>query len=125
MVPKSGATSQPTGTQEFPYIFPSEVGNGRFTAAKSCLARLCATAKLEGVTPHTLHHSLGRVAGDLGSSELTICRAPRPCPPGGVTKGHVHIDEAFKLAATRTREEIASFLNTGLNDAAAGRKEAA
>jgi hypothetical protein len=41
-----------------------------------------------------------------------------------VTQGYVHIDEALKLAATRTCEEIASLLNSGRNDAA-GRKQAA
>jgi len=31
-----------------------------------------------------------------------------------VTQGYVHIDEALKLAATRTCEEIASLLSAGL-----------
>ena len=116
------AASQPA-RKNSPYIFPSDVGDGRFTAAKSCLARLCATAKLEGVTPHTLRHTFGSVAGDLGFSELTIA-ALLGHAARGVTQGYVHIDEALKLAASRTCEEIASFLKAGLNDAAA-RKEAA
>ena len=32
------------GSKDCPYVFPADVGEGHFTAAKSCLARLCATA---------------------------------------------------------------------------------
>ena len=64
------ALSQPA-RKNCPYVFPSDVGDGHFTAAKSCLSRLCATAKIEGVTPHTLRHTFGSMAGDLGFSELT------------------------------------------------------
>ena len=96
-----------------PYVFPADIGDGHFTAAKSCLARLCATAKIEGVTPHTLRHTFGSVAGDLGFSELTIA-ALLGHAARGVTQGYVHIDEALKLAATRTCEEIASLLSADL-----------
>jgi integrase len=92
-----------------PYVFPSDIGDGHFTAAKSCLARLCATAKIEDVTPHTLRHTFGSVAGDLGFSELTIA-ALLGHTARGVTQGYVHIDEALKLAVSRTCEEIAGLL---------------
>jgi hypothetical protein len=49
------------------------------------------------------------VAGDLGFSELTIA-ALLGHAARGVTQGYVHIDEALKLAASRTREEIAGLL---------------
>jgi integrase len=77
--------------------------------AKSCLARLCATAEIEDVTPHTLRHTFGSVAGDLGFSELTIA-ALLGHAARGVTRGYIHIDEALKLAASRTCEEIAGLL---------------
>jgi integrase len=93
-----------------PYVFPADIGDGHFTAAKSCLARLCAAAKIEGVTPHTLRHTFGSVAGDLGFSELTIA-ALLGHAARGVTQGYVHIDEALKLAASRTCEEIAGLLS--------------
>jgi integrase len=117
------AAGQPT-RKNCPYVFPSDVGEGRFTAAKSCLARLCATAKIEGVTPHTLRHTFGSVAGDLGFSELTIA-ALLGHAARGVTQGYVHIDKALKLAAARTCEEIASLLNLGLDGAEATGKLAA
>lgn len=63
-----------------------------------------------GVTPHTLRHTFGSVAGDLGFSELTI-RALLGHAAQSVTQDHAHIDEALKLAVTRTCEEIASLLD--------------
>ena len=36
------------------------------------LDRVCAMAKLEDVTPHTLRHTFASVAAELGFSELTI-----------------------------------------------------
>jgi integrase len=117
------AASRPA-RKNCPYVFPSDVGDGHFTATKSCLVRLCATAKIEGVTPHTLRHTFGSVAGELGFSELTIA-ALLGHSARGVTQGYVHIDEALKLAATRTCEEIASLLSAGLNDAAGVAEEVA
>lgn len=101
--------SQPV-RNDCPYVFPADVGDGHYTAAKGCLARLCAIAKIEGVTPHTLRHTFGSVAGDLGFSELTIA-ALLGHAARGVTQGYVHIDEALKLAASRTCEEIADLLS--------------
>lgn len=102
-------TSQPA-RKNCPYVFPADVGEGHYTAAKGCLARLCNAAKIEGVTPHTLRHTFGSVAGDLGFSELTIA-ALLGHAARGVTQGYVHIDEALKLAASRTCGEIASLLS--------------
>jgi integrase len=102
------AAEQPV-RKNCPYVFPSDIGDSHFTAAKSCLTRLCATAKIEDVTPHTLRHTFGSVAGDLGFSELTIA-ALLGHAARSVTQGYVHIDEALKLAASRTCEEIADLL---------------
>ncbi len=91
------------------YVFPADVGDGHYTAAKSCLARLCAAAKISGVTPHTLRHTFGSVAGDLGFSELTIA-ALLGHAARGVTQGYVHLDEALRLAVERVSTEIAGLL---------------
>jgi integrase len=93
-----------------PYVFPSEVSEGHFTAAKACLERLCVSVGLEGVTPHTLRHAFASVAGDLGFSELTI-RALLGHSSQSVTRDYIHIGEALKLAATRTSNEISSLLD--------------
>lgn len=103
------AANQPA-RKNCPYVFPADFGDGHFTAAKACLARLCASVGIEGVTPHTLRHTFGSVAGDLGFSELTI-RALLGHAAQSVTQGYVHIDEALKLAVTRTCEEIAALLD--------------
>lgn len=50
-----------------------------------------------------------RVAGDLGFSEVTIA-ALLGHAARGVTQRYVHIDEALKLAASRTCEEISGLL---------------
>src|SRR5690606_7279865 len=94
-----------------PYVFPSSITNGHFTAGKACLVRLCHSAEIENVTPHTLRHTFGSVAGDLGFSELTI-RALLGHAARGVTQGYIHIDEALKLAVTRTCGEIAALLDS-------------
>jgi integrase len=93
-----------------PYVFPADVGDGYFTATAECLARLCAAAEIDNVTPHTLRHTFGSVAGDLGFSELTIA-ALLGHSAKSVTQSYVHIDEALRLAVTRISEEIAGLLN--------------
>lgn len=88
-----------------PHFFPSMAGGGPFTAVSDCLKRICGLAGISGVTPQTLRHTFGSVAGDLGFSELTI-RAMLGHTSQNVTQDYVHIDEALKLAVERTSEEI-------------------
>jgi integrase len=95
-----------------PHVFPSEVGSGAFTAVSACLQRMCKLAGIEGVTPHTLRHTFGSVAGDLGFSELTI-RAMLGHASQNVTQDYIHIDEALKLAVQRTSDEIERLLARG------------
>ena len=99
-----------------PFVFPAMFGDGPTTAAKACLARLCAMVSIEGVTPHTLRHTFGSVAGDLGFSELTIA-ALLGHTTQSVTQGYVHIDEGLKLAVTRVCEKIASLFAEGAAEA--------
>ena len=88
-----------------PFMFPSAVNDGHFVGVVRVLDRLCATAKIEGVTPHVLRHTFASVAADMGFSELTIAgllgHAGR-----GVTQRYVHLDRALVLAADRVSEEI-------------------
>ena len=93
-----------------PYIFPSDVGEGHFKSAEACLARLCRSVGLENVTPHTLRHTFGSVAGDLGYSELTIA-ALLGHKARTVTQGYVHIDGPLRAAADRVAGEIAHLLD--------------
>jgi integrase len=111
------AASQPA-QEGSSYLFPADVGNGAFTAGKACLERLCALVGIKAVTPHTLRHTFGSVAGDLGFSELTIA-ALLGHAAQSVTQGYVHIDEALKLAVTRTSDTIAGLLEEGAREAIA------
>lgn len=95
-----------------PHLFPSAVGNGPYTAVSDCLRRVCNLAGIKGVTPHTLRHTFGSVAGDLGFSELTI-RAMLGHASQNVTQDYVHIDEALRLAVRRTSDEIERLLAIG------------
>lgn len=95
-----------------PFVFPASNGEGPFTAVSACLARLCRSAGIIGVTPHTLRHTFGSIAGELGFSELTI-RAMLGHASQNVTQDYVHIDEAVKLAVKRTSDEIAKCLAVG------------
>lgn len=103
-----------------PHFFPSSIGDGSFTAASECLKRVCSLVGIQGVTPHTLRHTFGSVAGDLGFSELTI-RAMLGHASQNVTQDYVHVDEALKLAVLRTSEEVARLLSIGAAKAEAMR----
>lgn len=95
-----------------PHVFPSTVTDGPFRSVSDCLARVCAIAGIKGVTPHTLRHTFGSMAGELGFSELTI-RAMLGHASQSVTQDYIHIDEAMKLAVDRTSGEIARLLDQG------------
>ena len=94
------------------YVFTPDWGDGHFTAVVGTLDRLCADAKLAGVTPHVLRHTFASVAGDLGVSELTIA-ALLGHAARGVTQRYVHIDEAVRLAANRVAAETTRLLDGG------------
>jgi integrase len=95
-----------------PHAFPSLSSNGPFTAASACFQRVCKLAGIEGATLHTLRHTFGSIAGELGFSELTI-RAMLGHASQNVTQDYIHIDEALKLAVRRTSDEIARRLAEG------------
>lgn len=93
-----------------PFMFPSEISNGHFVGLVRVLDRLCAIARIEGVTPHVLRHTFASVAGDMGFSELTIAgllgHAGR-----GVTQRYIHLDRALVHAANEVSEEISAALD--------------
>ena len=82
------------------------------TAVSACLARICELAGIKGVTPHTLRHTFGSVAGDLGFSELVI-KAMLGHASQSVTQDYIHIDEALKLAVRRISDEVERLLQQG------------
>lgn len=92
------------------FFFPADWGEGHFVGVVRVLDRICAMARLEDVTPHTLRHTFASLAGDLGFSELTIA-ALLGHAARGVTQRYVHIDEALRLAADRVAGEMADILD--------------
>jgi hypothetical protein len=91
-------------------VFPADVGDGHFIGVVRVLDRVCAKAKLAGVTPHVLRHTFASIAGDLGFSELTIAGLLGHSSRG-VTQRYVHLDAALAVAADRVSAEIAKYLD--------------
>ncbi len=91
-------------------LLPGGLGEGHFIGVVRVLDRLCASAKLDDVTPHTLRHTFASVAADLGFSELTIA-ALLGHAARGETQRYIHIDEALRLAADRVADEIDGILD--------------
>lgn len=102
-------TAQPT-IVGCPYVFPSEYGNSHYKQVPDVLVRLCVAARIEGVTAHTLRHTFGSIAGDMGYSELTIA-ALLGHGKRGVTQGYIHIEEGLRKAADRVSGKIADLLD--------------
>lgn len=100
--------SQPT-RENVPYVFPSDGGQTHFVAADGVLGRICRRLGWKDVTAHTLRHTFGSIAGELGYSELTIA-AMLGHAAGTVTGRYVHIDDAVRSAVERVSFEIASLL---------------
>jgi len=91
-------------------VFPADVGEGHFIGVVRVLDRVCAKAKLSGVTPHVLRHTFASIAGDLGFSELTIAGLLGHTSRG-VTQRYVHLDAALAVAADQVSAEIAKLLD--------------
>src|SRR3546814_14462785 len=89
-----------------PYIFPSDGGQSHFVAADGVLGRICHGLGWTDVTAHSLRHTFGSIAGELGYSELTIA-AMLGHAAGSVTGRYVHIDEAVRPATERLARSIA------------------
>ena len=93
------------------WLFPAERGDGHFIGLARVLANLCARAELSDVSPHTLRHTFGSIAAELGFSEITIAgllgHAAR-----GVTQRYSHVpDSALLAAADRVSYRIAVALD--------------
>lgn len=119
---KSGAQDRPVGKAALDvltaqsavegnaYVFPSDCGRSHYKQVPDVLLRLCIAARLQGVTAHTLRHTFGSVAGDMGYSELTIA-ALLGHGKRGVTQEYIHIEEGLREAADRVSAKIADLLD--------------
>jgi integrase len=94
-----------------PWIFPAVRGKGHYVGLPKALKRLCAKARLEGVTVHVLRHSFAATAAEMGFSELTIAGLLGHTVPG-VTARYAHVpDAALVAAADRVCSRIAAALH--------------
>jgi integrase len=121
---KSGAQIRPIGkaaieliavqptTENSPYVFPADVGDGHFIGLVRVLKRVCDRAEIPGITPHVLRHSFATIAAELGFSELTIAGLLGHASQG-VTQRYVHLDKALVLAANQVSAKIAELLDVG------------
>jgi integrase len=121
---KSGAQLRPLGAaavallralprpDDARFVFPADRGDGHFIGLPRVLARMCARAKLAGVTVHVLRHSFAAAAAEMGFSELTIAGLLGHSVPG-VTARYAHLapDRALLAAADQVSARIASALS--------------
>lgn len=115
---KQGASTRPAGhavfdvLNELPrlddegYVLPRLRGVGPFTGLGKAMTYIAELAKLEGVTAHTLRHSLSSTAADMGMSQPTI-GALLGHAKSGVTSRYIHqLDAVLVAAADRVAAEI-------------------
>ncbi len=92
------------------WAFPADRGSSHFVGVPALLGRLCAKAKLVGVTVHVLRHTFAAVAAGLGFSELTIAGLLGH-RVAGVTARYAHVaDTTLVAAAEAVSKRIAEFL---------------
>lgn len=94
------------------YVFPAERGGGFYSGTKKVWPMVTQRAQLPGVTPHTLRHTIGGMAGPAGEALLMI----------GAILGHANVrstaiyahvaHDPARLAANRVTAGIAEALSS-------------
>lgn len=92
------------------YIFPADSGEGYFQGTKKLWPKIVAKAGLEGVTPHTLRHTMGAIATSSGEA-LAMTGAILGHANMRSTMIYAHVDhDPMKEAADRVGDRIARAL---------------
>ena len=92
------------------FVFPAERGDGHFQGIKNAWSKAIAKAKLPGVTPHTLRHTIGSTATSAGEAlALTGAILGHANPRSTAIYAHVQIDPS-REAAERVSGKIAEAL---------------
>jgi integrase len=92
------------------FVFPAERGDGHFQGMKRIWAKAMEKAKLEGVTPHTLRHTMGSTAISTGEAlALTGAILGHSNPRSTAIYAHVQTDPS-RRAANRVTKKIAAAL---------------
>jgi integrase len=105
------------------FVFPAERGDGHFQGMKRIWSKAIRKAQLEGVTPHTLRHTMGSTAVSNGEAlALTGAILGHSNPRSTAIYARVQTDPS-RRAANRVSRRIAEALAG--NAANAKRREAA
>ncbi|UHD45823.1 site-specific integrase [Aureimonas altamirensis] len=92
------------------FVFPAEWGDSHYQGTKSIWAKAIAKAKLPGVTPHTLRHTVGSTATSNGEAlALTGAILGHANPRSTAIYAHVQTDPS-RQAAERVSARIAAAL---------------
>ncbi len=99
-----------TRGEELDYVFPAELGEGFFQSYKAPWKRAIVKAKLPGISPHTLRHTMGSTAIPTGEA-LAFAGAilGHSNPRSTAIYAHVQQDPAREVA-DRVSERIAAAL---------------
>jgi integrase len=116
---KSGPSVRPIGREAFdvlrgalrvsgnPFVLPALKKPGHYNGLSGSWVRLMARAGIDGVTPHTMRHSIASVAGDhLGYADSTIA-ALLGHASSTVTSRYIHrLDSVLVAAANKVCGEV-------------------
>lgn len=92
------------------FVFPAERGDGHYQGTKSVWSKAIKKARLPGVTPHTLRHTMGSTAISTGEAlALTGAILGHSNPRSTAIYAHVQNDPS-KRAANRVSQKIAAAL---------------
>ncbi|MDE3747794.1 tyrosine-type recombinase/integrase [Methylobacterium radiotolerans] len=95
------------------YVLPTaRGGQGPFTRLDDALERIVSKAELEGVSAHTLRHSLASTGGGLGYSDSTIGAMLGHAGHGLTSRYIHHLDAVLIAAADRVAMQIAGATST-------------
>jgi integrase len=93
------------------FVFPAEKGEGHYQGTKRIWKKIVTKAKLPGVTPHTLRHTIGSTAVSFGEGlPLTGALLGHANPRSTAIYAHVQNDPS-KRAANRVSGRIAAALS--------------
>jgi len=97
-------------TDGSPYVFPAESGSGHYLGVKRLWPRIVKKARLPGVTPHTLRHTVGSTAVSNGEALMMAGAILGHANPQS-TAIYAHVQAApSKKSADRVANRIAAAL---------------
>ena len=92
------------------FVFPGERGSGHFQGMKRVWSKAIEKSRLEGVTPHTLRHTMGSTAISNGEAlAMTGAILGHANPRSTAIYAHVQTDPS-RRAANRVTKKIAAAL---------------